>query len=181
MRLRLLATCFSFLFLIQFIVVVNVRGQQRHQAILSILKAASIPSPEDVIGFSPGDDRKLASWNQVVSYFQKLDEASDRVKFQVLGKTTMDAPFVLATISVSEDSGATRRSAEAREESGRKSPSVDRARQDNRSYHVRDSLDGSRIHTLEHVDRSPSGLRKRSSDARNSAQHHHSPGSVAQP
>jgi hypothetical protein len=103
MRLRLLATCFSFLFLIQFIVVVNVRGQQRHQAILSIRKAASIPSPEDVIGFSPGDDRKLASWNQVVSYFQKLDEASDRVKFQVLGKTTMDAPFVLATISAPEN------------------------------------------------------------------------------
>ena len=103
MRLRLLATCFSFLFLIQFIVVVNVRGQQRHPAIPSIVKAASIPSPEDVIGFSPGDDRKLASWNQVMSYFQKLDEASDRVKFQTLGKTTMDAPFVLATISAPEN------------------------------------------------------------------------------
>lgn len=103
MRLRLLATCLSSLFLIQFIVVANVLGQQRQQAILSVANAASIPSPEDVIGFRPGDDRKLASWNQVVAYFQKLDEASDRVKFQALGKTTMDVPFVLATISAPEN------------------------------------------------------------------------------
>lgn len=58
-----------------------------------------IPAPEDVIGFKPGDDRKLASWSQVVSYFQKLDAASDKMKFEVIGKTTMERPFVFATIS----------------------------------------------------------------------------------
>jgi hypothetical protein len=65
--------------------------------------AASIPAPEDVLGFRPGDDRRLASWSQVVSYFQKLDAASDRVKFAELGRTTMGAPFVLATISSPEN------------------------------------------------------------------------------
>ena len=30
-----------------------------------------IPAPEDVLGFRPGDDRKLASWAKVVEYFQK--------------------------------------------------------------------------------------------------------------
>ena len=61
--------------------------------------ASQIPAPKDVIGFTPGDDRKLASWDQVVSYFQKLDAASDRVMFEEIGKSTMGAPFVYATIS----------------------------------------------------------------------------------
>ena len=62
-----------------------------------------IPAPEEVLGFRPGDDRKLASWNQVLTYFDKLDQASDRVKFEALGKTTMDVPFVMATISAPEN------------------------------------------------------------------------------
>lgn len=62
-----------------------------------------IPAPEDVIGFKPGDDRKLASWNQIVMYFQKLDAASDRMKFEEIGKTTMGKPFVFATISTPEN------------------------------------------------------------------------------
>jgi Zinc carboxypeptidase len=59
----------------------------------------NIPAPKDVLGFTPGDDRKLASWNQIVDYFQKLEDTSNRVKFEAIGKTTMDKPFVYATIS----------------------------------------------------------------------------------
>jgi Zinc carboxypeptidase len=66
-------------------------------------ETAHIPSPIEVLGFTPGDDRKLASWNQVLQYFEKLDQASDRVKFEALGKTTMDVPFVMATISAPEN------------------------------------------------------------------------------
>ena len=58
-----------------------------------------IPAPADVFGFVPGEDRKLASWNQVVEYFERLDAASDRVKFETLGQTSMNKPFVMATIS----------------------------------------------------------------------------------
>src|SRR6266705_6239252 len=64
---------------------------------------ARIPAPEDVLGFRPGDDRKLASWAKVVEYFQKLAAASDRVKFEEIGKSTMGAPFVYATISAPEN------------------------------------------------------------------------------
>ena len=59
----------------------------------------AVPSPSDVLGFTPGDDRKLASWNQVIDYFKRLDQASDRVVFEELGKSTMGKPFVMATIS----------------------------------------------------------------------------------
>lgn len=62
-----------------------------------------VPTPQEVLGFTPGDDRKLASWSQVVSYFQKLDVASDRVRFETIGKTTLDRPFAYATISAPEN------------------------------------------------------------------------------
>ena len=67
------------------------------------IAAQTVPAPKDVLGWTPGDDRKLASWAQVVEYFRKLDAASDRVQFQEIGKTTMGAPFVYATISSPEN------------------------------------------------------------------------------
>ncbi len=65
--------------------------------------ARAVPAPKDVIGFEPGEDRKLASWASIVSYFRRLDEASDRVRFEELGKTTLGAPFVMATITAPEN------------------------------------------------------------------------------
>src|SRR5438067_344200 len=66
-------------------------------------QSKTIPAPADVLGFTPGDDRKLASWAKVVEYFQKLAATSDRVKFEEIGKSTMGAPFVYATISAPEN------------------------------------------------------------------------------
>jgi Zinc carboxypeptidase len=80
-------------------------------AVLSLLpqsdasraQSSRIPAPEDVLGFKPGDDRKLAGWAKVIEYFQRLSAASDRVKFEEIGKSTMGAPFVYATISAPEN------------------------------------------------------------------------------
>ncbi|MFN2531195.1 MAG: M14 family zinc carboxypeptidase [Pyrinomonadaceae bacterium] len=63
----------------------------------------TVSSPADVLGFTPGDDRKLASWDQVIQYFNRLANESDRVKFETLGQTTMGKPFVMATISAPEN------------------------------------------------------------------------------
>jgi hypothetical protein len=71
--------------------------------LLFVPARAAVPAPEDVLGFRPGDDRRLASWQQVVDYFQRLDAASDRVRFDELGKSTLGRPFVLATISAPEN------------------------------------------------------------------------------
>jgi hypothetical protein len=65
--------------------------------------AAAAPAPEEVLGFRPGEDRRLASWQQIVEYFRRLDAASERVRFEELGKTTLGAPFVMATISAPEN------------------------------------------------------------------------------
>src|SRR5678816_1894224 len=68
-----------------------------------VLVPAHIPAPQEILGFMPGDDRKLASWSQVIHYFEELDKASDRVKFETLGDSTMGRPFVMATISAPEN------------------------------------------------------------------------------
>src|SRR5207237_10290273 len=66
-------------------------------------QSKSIPAPAEVLGFTPGDDRKLASWAKVVEYFQKLTATSDRVNFEEISKSTMGKPFVYATISAPEN------------------------------------------------------------------------------
>ncbi|MDQ3635037.1 MAG: M14 family metallopeptidase [Acidobacteriota bacterium] len=69
----------------------------------SVFSQNSVPEPKSVLGFTPGDDYKLASWAKIVEYFQKLDAASDRVMFKEIGKTTEGKPFTYAVISSPEN------------------------------------------------------------------------------
>jgi Zinc carboxypeptidase len=69
----------------------------------SLSQNSGVPAPSDVLGFTPGDDRHLAGWAQTVEYYRRLAAASPRVRFEELGKSTMGAPFVLATISAPEN------------------------------------------------------------------------------
>ncbi len=104
MRTKLFALILAFAILFPFISFELVEAQRSRQPRRpAAAPRGVVPAPEDVLGFKPGDDRKLASWNQVLNYFEKLDQASDRVTFQALGKTTMDVPFVMATISAPEN------------------------------------------------------------------------------
>jgi hypothetical protein len=59
----------------------------------------SIPTPESVLGFQPGADYKLANYDKVVDYFQKVDAASDRVTMMPAGKTTQGRTYYFALIS----------------------------------------------------------------------------------
>ena len=65
--------------------------------------ATPIPNPRSVLGFEPGDDRKLADWGTLVRYYQALAKTSDRVRYRELGKTTLGAPFVALVISSSQN------------------------------------------------------------------------------
>src|SRR5882724_13123446 len=90
-----------FLFCFQSIFIL-VRAQVRSNPIATpvpnvastIVPAGAVPAPKDIIGFTPGDDRKLASWTQVVDYFNALAKSSDRVVVQEVGKTTLGRPFI---------------------------------------------------------------------------------------
>ena len=58
------------------------------------IAAAVLPTPRSVLGFEPGDDRKLVEWPVLVRYFEALAKASDRVDYRELGKTTLGAPLI---------------------------------------------------------------------------------------
>src|SRR4030088_1155970 len=98
MRQRLALTLAAILF-----ITLSIQSDAIRLRSVALAQTKNIPTPADVLGFTPGDDRKLASWAKVVEYFQKLAAASDRVKFEEIGKSTMGAPFVYATISAPEN------------------------------------------------------------------------------
>ncbi|MEQ9425923.1 MAG: M14 family metallopeptidase [Cyclobacteriaceae bacterium] len=64
---------------------------------------SQIPKPSDVFGFEPGADFKLADYSQLTDYYQKLDQASDRVQLIEIGKTTLGRPMHLMFISSAEN------------------------------------------------------------------------------
>ena len=60
---------------------------------------AQVPHPADVFGFTPGDDYKLANYEQMVTYFRALDEASPRVILTEIGTSVLGEPLLLLHIS----------------------------------------------------------------------------------
>jgi hypothetical protein len=69
----------------------------------ALAQPAAIPTPKSVLGFTPGDDRTIADWSQITSYFEKLDRASDRVLVQNLGQSTLKRPVIVTFISAREN------------------------------------------------------------------------------
>lgn len=55
------------------------------------LKAA-VTTPEQFFGFEIGTDKKLARYDKIVQYFQKIAAESDRVRARILGPTTWAIP-----------------------------------------------------------------------------------------
>ena len=60
---------------------------------------SNILKPEDYLGFKPGTDRKLADWSQIVEYFMKISQLSDRVKVDIIGNSTEENSFIRAIIT----------------------------------------------------------------------------------
>jgi hypothetical protein len=66
-------------------------------------QSVSIPTPESVLGFRPGADYKLATYEDAVNYFRRLDAASDRMMMAEAGKSTDGRTYSLAVISSPEN------------------------------------------------------------------------------
>jgi hypothetical protein len=73
------------------------------QAQKPLRASSAISTPRSVLGFTPGDDRKLADWGQITDYFSRLDKASDRVVVQTIGQSTLKRPLIVAFISAREN------------------------------------------------------------------------------
>lgn len=64
---------------------------------------SGIPTPESVLGFEVGADFHLASFDQTLDYFQRLDAATDRLRLETVGISSFGLPMVVAFISSEEN------------------------------------------------------------------------------
>jgi hypothetical protein len=71
--------------------------------LFSFVLVAQIPKPSDVFGFEVGADYKLADYDQMLEYYEKLDASTDRVKMIEIGKSVMGRPIKLLFISSEEN------------------------------------------------------------------------------
>ncbi len=65
--------------------------------------SVDIPDPESVFGFTPGADRKLIDYEQLIDYVERVAEASPRVAISEIGRTALDRPMKLVLISSPEN------------------------------------------------------------------------------
>lgn len=65
--------------------------------------AATVPEPKSHFGYTPGEDYKLAGYEEVVSYFQKLAASSDRIRLVDIGKSAEGRSIYIALISSAEN------------------------------------------------------------------------------
>jgi len=63
------------------------------------LVAQKVPTPREHFGFDIGEDRVLANWDALTSYFEELGRTSRRVLVDTLGLSTAGQPFVMLTIT----------------------------------------------------------------------------------
>ena len=55
--------------------------------------------PEAHLGFRPGQARRVADWSEVTGYLEVLAGQSDRVRLDTIGRSTLDRPMVLLTVT----------------------------------------------------------------------------------
>ncbi len=59
--------------------------------------------PIDYFGFGPGSDRNLFTYEELISYLQKLDAASDKLKMVEIGKSPEGRTMYIAFLSSAEN------------------------------------------------------------------------------
>ena len=62
-----------------------------------------VTSPTEQFGFNIGDDYQLANYAQLVEYWQKLDQESDRMMLVEIGRTAEGRPQLMAIITSPEN------------------------------------------------------------------------------
>ncbi|MGD8277447.1 MAG: M14 family metallopeptidase, partial [Gemmatimonadota bacterium] len=66
----------------------------------------AVPTPVSVIGFEPGADFHLATYEQSVDYFRRLEQASDRIRLVNVGRTSEGRDWFVAFISAPDNLAA---------------------------------------------------------------------------
>ena len=66
-------------------------------------KAPAITSPKQFLGFNIGDDYQLATYDQFMGYWKKIDQESNRMQVIEIGKTEEGRPHLAAIITAPEN------------------------------------------------------------------------------
>lgn len=67
--------------------------------LFSICSNGQLKTPREFFGFEPGTDRMLFSYESLIDYLMKLDDASGMVKMLEIGKSPMGKPMYICFIS----------------------------------------------------------------------------------
>ena len=65
--------------------------------------SAQIPTPASVLGFEVGADLHLATYDESIEYFQRLDAASDKLTLMEIGRTSEGRAWFVALISTPQN------------------------------------------------------------------------------
>ena len=68
-----------------------------------VAQSRPVPSPDAVLGFAPGADYKLATYDQTIEYFKRLAASSRFIKLYEAGKTSQGRTMYYALISSPEN------------------------------------------------------------------------------
>ena len=72
---------------------------------IALLGEGRVPTPESVLGFRPGADYKLATYDQSIDYFKKVAAGSRYVKLVEAGKTSQGRTMYYALVSSPDNLG----------------------------------------------------------------------------
>jgi hypothetical protein len=59
--------------------------------------------PDKFLGYKVGEDRKLADYTQIKSYFEKLAQETNKLKLFTIGESVLKKPMIMAAISTPEN------------------------------------------------------------------------------
>ena len=65
--------------------------------------AQTIPSPEEFFGHQMGADGKLVGWEDMLEYYDLMNEQSDRVLVRDMGPSTLGNRFLTVFVSSPEN------------------------------------------------------------------------------
>jgi hypothetical protein len=71
--------------------------------VLSFTSSAIIPTPKEHFGFTPGDDRMMFKYEDLISYIEKLAQASPMVHMEEAGQTELGRPMYNIFVSSAEN------------------------------------------------------------------------------
>lgn len=67
--------------------------------------AQAPPTPQELLGYDPVAEGHLPAWSEMLAYFDAIASASDRVRLDTIGRSTLDAPLVVLTVSSAANIG----------------------------------------------------------------------------